>query len=158
MDAQISIGPCYHFSRSIWTSQTFSRAASGYSTPITKLVQRREKRNSRDSDQPQRVEDWRSNSRQEDSDEFSGDKRMKNTYKLKNTNERMDREKEEKVISTSTLKKREKFERRLVKYNDLPEYLQDNECILDYYRCEWPVKDAFLSVFSLHNESLNVWT
>ncbi|KAJ9162923.1 hypothetical protein P3X46_022659 [Hevea brasiliensis] len=82
---------------------------------------------------------------------------------MKNTKKKLvDREKAEKVMSTSTMrkttKKKEKFERRLVKYKDLPEYLQDNECILDYYRCEWPVKDAFLSVFSLHNESLNVWT
>lgn len=51
-----------------------------------------------------------------------------------------------------------KFERKLLKYEALPEYLQDNEFIRDYYRCEWPLKDIVLSVFSLHNETINIWT
>lgn len=53
---------------------------------------------------------------------------------------------------------KKRFERRLVKYEALPEYLKDNEFILDYYRAEWPLKEAILSVFSWHNETLNIWT
>ncbi|XP_020554431.1 uncharacterized protein LOC105155400 isoform X2 [Sesamum indicum] len=48
--------------------------------------------------------------------------------------------------------------RVLLKYEALPEYLKDNEFIRDYYRCEWPLKDVVLSIFSLHNETLNIWT
>ncbi|KAK2646608.1 hypothetical protein Ddye_021803 [Dipteronia dyeriana] len=55
--------------------------------------------------------------------------------------------------------KMKRFERRrLLKYEELPEYLQDNGFILDHYRCEWPLKDAFFGVFSWHNETLNIWT
>ncbi|CAK9168895.1 unnamed protein product [Ilex paraguariensis] len=57
-----------------------------------------------------------------------------------------------------TNKKKERFERKLVKYEALPEYLKDNEFIRDYYRCEWPCKDVLFSVFSWHNETLNIWT
>ncbi|CAI9761032.1 unnamed protein product [Fraxinus pennsylvanica] len=55
-------------------------------------------------------------------------------------------------------KKKVKFEKKLLKYEELPEYLKDNEFITDYYRCEWPLKHVVLSLFSLHNETLNVWT
>ncbi|XP_031121277.1 heptahelical transmembrane protein 2 [Ipomoea triloba] len=61
-------------------------------------------------------------------------------------------------VKEMKMKNHVKFERKLVKYEALPEYLQDNEFIRDYYRCEWPLKHIVLSVFSLHNETVNIWT
>lgn len=47
---------------------------------------------------------------------------------------------------------------RLVDFNDLPTYMKHNEFILGYYRSEWPWKETFLSIFSIHNETVNIWT
>lgn len=47
---------------------------------------------------------------------------------------------------------------QLVEYHSLPGYLKDNEYILGHYRAEWPLKQALLSIFTIHNETLNVWT
>ncbi|GMJ15651.1 heptahelical transmembrane protein1 [Hibiscus trionum] len=46
----------------------------------------------------------------------------------------------------------------LVSFKELPEYMKDNEFILNYYRVNWPLKEAFFSLFRWHNETLNVWT
>lgn len=46
----------------------------------------------------------------------------------------------------------------LKSFDELPEYMKDNEYILNYYRADWPLKEAFFSLFRWHNETLNVWT
>ncbi|GLU09631.1 hypothetical protein SLE2022_264800 [Rubroshorea leprosula] len=46
----------------------------------------------------------------------------------------------------------------LVSFRELPDYMKDNEFILNYYRANWPLKEAFLSIFRWHNETLNIWT
>ncbi|CAO2822614.1 unnamed protein product [Amaranthus hypochondriacus] len=55
-------------------------------------------------------------------------------------------------------KKSNKKEYKLVGFHELPSYMKDNEFILKYYRAEWPLKQAFFSLFQWHNETLNVWT
>ncbi|KAJ4844185.1 Heptahelical transmembrane protein 4 [Turnera subulata] len=51
-----------------------------------------------------------------------------------------------------------KVKYQLVEYHSLPGYLRDNEYIVGHYRAEWPVKQILLSMFTIHNETLNVWT
>lgn len=51
-----------------------------------------------------------------------------------------------------------KVKYQLVEYHSLPGYLKDNEYILGYYRSEWPLMQIFQSIFTIHNETLNVWT
>ncbi|XP_024384167.1 heptahelical transmembrane protein 4 isoform X3 [Physcomitrium patens] len=46
----------------------------------------------------------------------------------------------------------------LVEYHVLPEYLRDNEFILRHYRSDWPMRETLLSIFTIHNETLNIWT
>lgn len=51
-----------------------------------------------------------------------------------------------------------KVKYQLVEYHALPGYLRDNEYIVGHYRSEWPLKQILLSIFTIHNETLNVWT
>lgn len=51
-----------------------------------------------------------------------------------------------------------KVKYQLVEYHSLPGYLRDNDFVVGHYRSEWPLKQALLSIFSIHNETLNVWT
>lgn len=51
-----------------------------------------------------------------------------------------------------------KVKYQLVEYHSLPAFLRDNEYILGHYRSEWPMKQVLLSIFRIHNETLNVWT
>ncbi|KVI11702.1 hypothetical protein Ccrd_009885 [Cynara cardunculus var. scolymus] len=46
----------------------------------------------------------------------------------------------------------------LLRYEELPDYMKDNEYILNYYRANWSLKQALISLFLCHNETLNVWT
>lgn len=47
---------------------------------------------------------------------------------------------------------------KLVSYDELPEYMKENEYIKKYYRAEWPISHALFSIFSWHNETINIWT
>ncbi|KAM7266045.1 hypothetical protein ACFE04_003728 [Oxalis oulophora] len=51
-----------------------------------------------------------------------------------------------------------KVKYQLVEYHSLPGYLRDNEYIVGHYRADWPLKQTLLSMFTIHNETLNVWT
>ncbi|KAM0854021.1 hypothetical protein ACQ4PT_050691 [Festuca glaucescens] len=55
-------------------------------------------------------------------------------------------------------KQQKKPKCELIGYESLPEWLKDNEFIHGYYRCEWPMRETILSIFSIHNETLNVWS
>jgi len=46
----------------------------------------------------------------------------------------------------------------LVSYDSLPDFLKHNEFVVNHYRSEWPLKQTILSIFSIHNETLNIWT
>ncbi|CAN1164057.1 Heptahelical transmembrane protein ADIPOR3 [Linum perenne] len=47
---------------------------------------------------------------------------------------------------------------QLIDYNALPSFMKDNEYIHRYYRAEWSLKHLLFSIFTIHNETLNIWT
>lgn len=47
---------------------------------------------------------------------------------------------------------------RLLHWNDLPDYLRDNEYIVTGYRANAGILGAIKSLFRIHNESGNIWT
>ncbi|RWW04220.1 hypothetical protein GW17_00032567 [Ensete ventricosum] len=54
--------------------------------------------------------------------------------------------------------KKRKDQQKLLSYEELPDYMKENEYIRYHYRAEWPIRNALLSLFSWHNETLNIWT
>ncbi len=62
----------------------------------------------------------------------------------------------QKVVETEKQKKTKKYE--LSEFHSLPDYIRDNEYILRHYRSDWPIPESLLSIFSIHNETLNIWT
>ncbi len=94
---------------------------------------------------------------------------------LKRQNDDDDDSSRSNIISTSTTSSRcssprekekkeescrlwSKVKYQLVKFEALPEYLRDNEYIRGHYRLNWPLGPTLLSLFSFHNETLNIWT
>jgi adiponectin receptor len=47
---------------------------------------------------------------------------------------------------------------KFYKFEQLPDYLKDNEYIRTGYRAKYSYHESFISLFHLHNESGNVWT
>eukprot|EP00879_Flechtneria_rotunda_P011392 GHRR01011899.1.p1 GENE.GHRR01011899.1~~GHRR01011899.1.p1 ORF type:complete len:423 (+),score=147.84 GHRR01011899.1:118-1386(+) len=50
------------------------------------------------------------------------------------------------------------FKQALESFENLPDYLRDNEYIVGSYRPEQSAWDSIRTIFSLHNETGNVWT
>eukprot|EP00897_Mesotaenium_endlicherianum_P005331 jgi/Mesen1/4826/ME000243S03997 len=46
----------------------------------------------------------------------------------------------------------------LVDFHAAPAYVRCNEYILRYYRADWSLKHTLLSLFDIHNETVNIWT
>ncbi|CAM6086053.1 unnamed protein product [Calypogeia fissa] len=68
---------------------------------------------------------------------------------------------------THHVKKRSRAERlgqelkkryQLGSYHSVPEFMRDNDYIVGHYRVNLPFKQTLLSIFTIHNETLNIWT
>lgn len=65
------------------------------------------------------------------------------------------------VLARTPLRKRGRgraAESKLHAFNNLPDYLADNEYIREYYRADYSIKESVLSLFRIHNETGNIWT
>jgi hypothetical protein len=49
-------------------------------------------------------------------------------------------------------------QKRLCRFEECPEYLQDNDCIWTGYRAYYTYGESWISLFQTHNESGNVWS
>lgn len=86
-------------------------------------------------------------------------KRTRGSAWKRNIKKQMDQEKSKVIdIDCTGECKEAKRKYQLISYAELPDYMKDNEFILNYYRNEWPLTQAFFSLFRWHNETLNVWT
>ncbi|XP_010531306.1 PREDICTED: heptahelical transmembrane protein 4 [Tarenaya hassleriana] len=74
------------------------------------------------------------------------------------SSETMEKQKESQPKEGKGKRLWKKVKYQLVEYHSLPGYLRDNEFIVGHYRSEWPLKQILISVFTIHNETLNVWT
>jgi adiponectin receptor len=94
--------------------------------------------------------------RQDDDDDDDDDSSRSNIITTSTSSSRCSSPREKEKEAGSRLWSKVKYQ--LVKFEALPEYLRDNEYIRGHYRLNWPLGPTLLSLFSFHNETLNIWT